>query len=136
MRWTGAKSVQMHQKNKADKIEKFLNESTPKKKSRNGEAQSNITDNESAKMKSSHGVIQGYNGMAIIEMKYIDIFNCRFILFLQAQQSVLCCVREKTRLALAMKELAQHIEPKRRLNVAYTRHVTWNFLPHSVFKAK
>jgi hypothetical protein len=29
----------------------------------------------------------------------------------------MCCVREKTHLALAMKELARHIEPKRRLNV-------------------
>ncbi|MFZ3089045.1 MAG: transposase, partial [Nitrospirota bacterium] len=30
---------------------------------------SNITDNESAKMKTSHGVIQGYNGVAVVDEK-------------------------------------------------------------------
>jgi transposase len=54
---------------KAEKIEKFLKENTYKQKSRGGEAQSNITDNESAKMKTSHGVIQGYNGMALVDAK-------------------------------------------------------------------
>lgn len=54
---------------KADKIEHFLSENKPKLKSRNGEAQSNITDNESAKMKTSHGVIQGYNGLALVDAK-------------------------------------------------------------------
>lgn len=54
---------------KSEKIERFLNENSPKKKSRKGEAQSNITDNESAKMKTAHGVIQGYNGMALVDEK-------------------------------------------------------------------
>jgi transposase len=54
---------------KSEKIERFLNEQSPKKKSRKGEAQSNITDNESAKMKTAHGVIQGYNGMALVDEK-------------------------------------------------------------------
>lgn len=54
---------------KADKIENFLKENTPKQKSRGGESQSNITDNESAKMKTSHGVIQGYNGMALVDAR-------------------------------------------------------------------
>jgi len=55
---------------KADKIEHFLAENKPKLKSRNGEAQSNITDNESAKMKTGHGVIQGYNGLALVDAKH------------------------------------------------------------------
>lgn len=55
---------------KADKIERFLEENTPKMKSRHGEAQSNITDNESAKMKTSHGIVQGYNGLAIVDAKH------------------------------------------------------------------
>ena len=54
---------------KAEKIERFLKENTPRQKSRGGESQSNITDNESAKMKTSHGVIQGYNGMAIVDSR-------------------------------------------------------------------
>jgi len=57
-------------KAKADKIEHFLAENEPKLKSRNGEAQSNITDNESAKMKTTHGVIQGYNGLALVDAKH------------------------------------------------------------------
>jgi transposase len=55
---------------KADKIEHFLAENKPKLKSRKGEAQSNITDNESAKMKTSHGVVQGYNGLALVDAKH------------------------------------------------------------------
>ncbi|MBN2769200.1 MAG: IS1182 family transposase, partial [Spirochaetes bacterium] len=55
---------------KADKIEKFLKTEQPKKASRSGEKQSNITDNESAKIKSSHGVIQGYNGLSVVDSKH------------------------------------------------------------------
>ncbi|HPT13002.1 MAG TPA: IS1182 family transposase [Bacteroidales bacterium] len=57
-------------KSRAEKIERFLDENTPKGKSRTGEAQSNITDNESAKMKTSHGVLQGYNGMALVDSRH------------------------------------------------------------------
>ena len=55
---------------KAEKIEKFLKTEKPKDKSRHGEKQSNITDNESAKIKSSHGVIQGYNGLSVVDSKF------------------------------------------------------------------
>jgi len=41
----------------------------PKMGARKRELKSNITDNESAKMKSSHGVIQGYNGLAVVDEK-------------------------------------------------------------------
>ena len=34
------------------------------------EVKSNITDNESAKMKPSHGVIQGYTGVAAVDSRY------------------------------------------------------------------
>jgi transposase len=57
-------------KQKIDKIDTFLAEHSPKCKSRQGEKQSNITDNESAKMKTSKGVIQGYNGMAMGDSKH------------------------------------------------------------------
>ena len=33
------------------------------------EIKSNVTDNESAKMKSGHGMVQGYNGMAVVDDK-------------------------------------------------------------------
>jgi transposase len=55
---------------KAEKIEKFLAEHEPRIGKSGKEIQSNITDNESAKMKTSHGVIQGYNGQALVDEKH------------------------------------------------------------------
>jgi len=54
---------------KANRIEKFLKSEDPRMGKRGNEIQSNITDNESAKIKSSHGVIQGYNGLALVDSK-------------------------------------------------------------------
>jgi len=50
------------------KIERFLKENEPKlgKKKEN---KSNVTDNDSYKMKTSHGVIQGYNAQAMVDDK-------------------------------------------------------------------
>lgn len=56
-------------KAKAKKIEEWLSENEGKIGKRGGEIQSNITDNESARMKTSHGVIQGYNGQALVDSK-------------------------------------------------------------------
>lgn len=57
-------------KQKADRIEKFLLENEPKIGSSGKEIQSNVTDNESAKLTSSHGVLQGYNANAIVDEKH------------------------------------------------------------------
>ena len=57
-------------KQKADRIEKFLSKNEPKIGSRGKEIQSNVTDNESAKLTSSHGVLQGYNANAIVDEKH------------------------------------------------------------------
>jgi transposase len=54
---------------KIAKIDSFLTSNEPKIGSRGRELKSNITDNESAKMKSSHGVIQGYTGMVMVDDK-------------------------------------------------------------------
>jgi len=56
-------------KQKVDRIEKFLSENEPKIGSSGKEIQSNVTDNESAKLTSSHGVLQGYNANAIVDEK-------------------------------------------------------------------
>jgi len=53
----------------ADRIDRFLAENEPKVGKRGQEVQSNITDNDSAKMTSSHGVIQGYNANAVVDQK-------------------------------------------------------------------
>ena len=55
---------------KIDKIKRFLAVNEDKKGTHNYIKKSNITDNESAKMPSSKGVIQGYNGVAIADAKH------------------------------------------------------------------
>lgn len=58
--------------NAFNKVDNFLKTSEPRIGSgkRNAEVKSNITDPESAKMKTSNGVIQGYNGVAAADKKY------------------------------------------------------------------
>ena len=56
-------------KKQAERIEKFLSENERKKGASGKEIQSNVTDNESAKMATTHGVIQGYNANALVDEK-------------------------------------------------------------------
>jgi len=53
--------------NKLKKLDMFLATAEPRKGTSGEEVQSNITDNESARIKSPHGYIQGYNGIAIAD---------------------------------------------------------------------
>ncbi len=62
------KQIEKLQK-KADRIENFLKENGPKIGKKGREVTSNITDNKSAKMVTSHGTIQGYNGQALVDKK-------------------------------------------------------------------
>jgi len=57
----------LHQQ--AEKIEKWLSENEKKIGSNGKELRSNITDNDSTKMYTSHGTIQGYNSQAIVDSK-------------------------------------------------------------------
>jgi transposase len=57
------------------RLDKFLKENTPKPGKSKTEVQSNVTDNESAKMPTSHGVIQGYNAQAIVDDKHQIIIH-------------------------------------------------------------
>lgn len=68
------KQIERLQKH-ADRIEEFLKENGPKLGKQGREIQSNITDNESCKMKSSHGIIQGYNGQALVDNKHQVILH-------------------------------------------------------------
>jgi len=55
----------------ADRVDKWLKTNDAKISTTTGrELQSNVTDNESAKMKTSHGTIQGYNGQALVDGKH------------------------------------------------------------------
>lgn len=57
-------------KKKVKKIKEWLKENDDKPGKTGKPIKSNITDNESAKMKTSHGVIQGYNGVAVVDDKH------------------------------------------------------------------
>ena len=62
-----------------DKIDKFLKTSRPRmgKGKIQKEVKSNITDNESAKMTTSKGTIQGYNGIASVDKKHQIIIDAQ-----------------------------------------------------------
>ncbi len=52
------------------RIGRFLATHEPKPAKVRAQRQSNITDNESAKLHSSHGMIQGYNALAMVDAKH------------------------------------------------------------------
>lgn len=66
-------------KKEFDRINQFLKTATPRmgqgKKPK--EVKSNITDNESAKMTTSKGTIQGYNGVAAVDKKHQIIIDAQ-----------------------------------------------------------
>jgi len=57
-------------KKKAKRIGTFLKEHGPKLGRNGKEVKSNVTDNESANMMTSHGTVQGYNGQALVDSKH------------------------------------------------------------------
>lgn len=83
----------------ADKIKKFLVSNDEKLGSRNTPVKSNITDPDSAKMTTSKGTIQGYNGIATNDDKHQII--------LQAQ--VWGSVGEQQTLAPAIQQLEEQL---------------------------
>jgi hypothetical protein len=59
----------------SDKIDRFLKNNNERLGHSGKEVQSNITDNDSAKMKTSNGVIQGYVGVAAVDSKHQIIIS-------------------------------------------------------------
>jgi transposase len=57
-------------KKQADRIESFLKKNDKKIGENKKELNSNVTDNDSAKMHTSHGTVQGYNAQAIVDSKH------------------------------------------------------------------
>jgi transposase len=55
---------------KAERIREFLKGNGEKIGRTGKEIRSNVTDNESANMMTSHGVVQGYNGQAVVDGKF------------------------------------------------------------------
>ena len=55
---------------KAERIREFLKGNGEKMGRTGKEIKSNVTDNESANMMTSHGVVQGYNGQAVVDERF------------------------------------------------------------------
>lgn len=55
---------------KIDKIKRWLNDHDDKPGKGGKPRKSNVTDNDSAKMKTSHGTLQGYDGVATVDAKH------------------------------------------------------------------
>jgi hypothetical protein len=64
-------------KRNAARIEEFLEQNEPRIGRMGKEVQSNVTDNESAKMKSSHGIIQGDNANALVDAAHQVIVHAQ-----------------------------------------------------------
>jgi transposase len=62
-------------KQNVKKIRTWLKENDDKPGKTGKPIKSNITDNESATMKTSHGVVQGYDGVAVVDDKHQIIVN-------------------------------------------------------------
>ena len=62
---------------KAAYIDKWLKDKEPKMGARGKEIMSNITDNDSCKMKTSHGTIQGYNAQSLVDEKHQVIVHAQ-----------------------------------------------------------
>jgi len=63
----------------SERIDRFLKSASPRmgRGKRPREVKSNITDNESAKMQTSKGTIQGYNGIAAVDAKHQVIVDAQ-----------------------------------------------------------
>jgi transposase len=57
-------------KKQAARIAEFLEKNEPKPGKQYKEVRSNVTDNESAMMTTSHGTMQGYNGQVLVDAKH------------------------------------------------------------------
>ena len=60
-----------------ERLNEFLKDREPKRGNDGKEIQSNAVDNESVKMPSSHGVVQGYNAQALVDSKHQVILSRR-----------------------------------------------------------
>ncbi len=68
------KQIEKLQK-QAERIERWLEENDAKIGSNGRELQSNVTDNEPAKMMTSHGTIEGYNAQALVDKEHQVILH-------------------------------------------------------------
>jgi hypothetical protein len=93
---------------KIKKIKNFLETNSPNIGPSGNERKSNITDPQSAKMSTGHGVIQGYNGVAVVDEKHQIIVNAEA--HGEGQEAhLLQPILERTREELKTANVAQDI---------------------------
>jgi transposase len=68
--WERQKKRERRFQRQVERLNEFLKEREPKRGSDGKEIQSNAVDNESVKMPTSHGVVQGYNAQALVDAKH------------------------------------------------------------------
>jgi transposase len=93
------------------KVKGFLAESDDKVGPSGRVKKSNLTDNESAKMKTAHGVIQGYDGLAVVDAKHQVVVHAQA--FGEAQEHGLLVpmlegTRENFRTIAKPREVLKH----------------------------
>ncbi|HJV74904.1 MAG TPA: transposase [Noviherbaspirillum sp.] len=77
----GRKEAQRQQtlQQKIDKIKRWLDDHDDKPGKGKKPRKSNVTDNDSAKMKTSHGTLQGYDGVATVDAKHqVVVHACAY----------------------------------------------------------
>ena len=101
-------------KRKIERIKTFLKSRTQNLGPSGNERKSNITDPHSAKMSTGHGVIQGYNGVAVVDEKHQIIVNAQA--HGEGQEAhLLQPMLEGTREELKAAKIAQDIFQKTKL---------------------
>lgn len=91
-----------------DKVQGFLRDHDDKVGARGRAKKSNLTDNDSAKMKTSKGVIQGYDGVAVVDAKHQIVVQAQA--FGEAQEhALLVPMLEGTRTTFRELELADDV---------------------------
>jgi len=93
---------------KIEKIKGFLAAAKPNMGASGKERKSNITDPHSAKMSTSHGVIQGYNGVAVVDDER-QIVVCAEAWGNGQEQELLVPMVKETRQSFARIGIAQNI---------------------------
>ena len=90
------------------KVRGFLRRHDDKVGARGNVKKSNLTDNDSAKMKTSKGVIQGYDGVAVVDAKHQLVVHAQA--FGEAQEhALLVPMLEGTRATFRELELAEDV---------------------------
>jgi len=111
--------------NQVKKIRQWLDDNDDKTGHKGTPTKSNITDNDSAKIKSSNGIIQGYNGVAMVDDKHQIIVGAEA--FGEATEyNLLGPMIEVTRDNFSTIGVEEDVFEKTKLTADSGFHTNWN----------